>query len=352
MDSAASLISVREARLRYVHDDAAGYTRVRVGKAFRYFNLKGEPCGADDVARINALAIPPAWTQVWICPNPKGHIQATGRDLRGRKQYRYHARWREVRDTTKYDKLAAFAEVLPRIRAAVHGALGRPLSRLTLLASVVHLLERTHIRIGNDEYAKENGSYGLTTLRDRHVQVDGSVVHFRFRGKSGVKRSIDLNDRRLARIIRKCQELPGYELFHYADADGRVRRICSGDVNEFLREVAGSSLSAKEFRTWAGTVLAARTLAQMTHETAEQAKRNIVAAVKEVSSHLGNTPAVCRKCYIHPVIFEAYLRKDLHAAMNKPRLLAKSPTALNSEELAVRDLIVEASASAPRRKAA
>ena len=349
--SSLSLISVRDARLRFVTDSGPGLYRVRQGKSFRYVDSKGQPCSAEAVERIKALAIPPAWTEVWICPHPRGHIQATGRDQRQRKQYRYHARWREVRDTTKYDKLIDFAAVLPKIRAAVEGAISRPLCRLTVLASIVRLLERTHIRIGNDEYAKENGSFGLTTLRDRHVQVSGSVVHFRFRGKSGVKRAVDLNDRRLARIIRQCQELPGYELFHYADADGRVRRISSGDVNEFLRKVAGQTLSAKEFRTWAGTVLAARTLATMRHDSPEQAKKNIVAAVKEVSGHLGNTPAVCRRCYIHPAILEAYTRDDLRAAMVKPRLHSKSNTALNAEERAVCDLIQNATSPA-RRKAA
>ena len=349
MDSGSS---AKEAGLEYVNDTGPGLRREKRGKAFRYLDSQGRPCTAQTVARIKALAIPPAWTDVWICPNATGHIQATGRDQRKRKQYRYHARWREVRDTTKFEKLVDFASVLPKIRHAVQAALKRPMSRLKLLASVVHLLERTHIRIGNDEYARQNGHFGLTTLRARHVRIDGAVVHFRFLGKSGVKRVVDLEDRRLARIIRQCQALPGHELFRYADPSGRIRHISSGDVNDFLRQVAGSPLTAKEFRTWAGTMLAAKTLATMRHETAEQAKRNIVAAVKEVSARLGNTPAVCRRSYIHPAILRAYVKDDLRAAMAKPR---PAPTgtqaALDPEELAVRDLIVRASAPS-RRKAA
>ncbi len=347
----SSLVSIREARLSYVTDTGPGFSRIRRGKTFVYVDPRGRPCAAEDVARITALAIPPAWTEVWICPSARGHIQATGRDQRMRKQYRYHARWREVRDTTKYDKLIEFAGVLPKIREAVARSIQQPLSRETLLASVVHLLERTHIRIGNDEYAKQNGSFGLTTLRDRHVRVDGSVMHFRFRGKSGVKRAIDFEDRRLAAIIRQCQELPGHELFHYTDEQGRVRRICSGDVNGFLREVAGKPLTAKEFRTWAGTLLAARTLGAMDHTSAEQAKKNVVAAVKEVSSHLGNTPAVCRRCYIHPAVLDAYAKGELRAVMNRPRKVSRTSGALAPDERAVLEVITAAAAGI-RKKAA
>ncbi len=335
----ASLDSARKARLRFTTDAGPGLRRIRKGKNFKYVDAAGRPCNEATIARIKSLVIPPAWEDVWICPSDKGHIQATGRDERGRKQYRYHVRWREVRDTSKYGRMVAFAEVLPKIRETVDGALKKPLSRTTLLASVIHLLERTHIRIGNDEYAKTNGHFGLTTLRENHVRVDGSKMYFRFLGKSGVKRVIDLNDRRIARVIVQCQELPGHELFHYEDEDGRVRRVSSGDVNRFLKETAGQKVTAKDFRTWAGTVLAARSLADKPHESPTEAKRNIVAAVKEVSARLGNTPAVCRKCYIHPAVLDAYTRNELKGLMSKPRLVSKSSLDLSLEERAVLDLI-------------
>jgi DNA topoisomerase-1 len=255
------------------------------------------------------------------------------------------------RDTLKYGKLIEFAEVLPRVRAAVEKALRRPLGRETLLAAVVRLLERTQIRIGNDEYAKQNGSFGLTTLRDRHVRVTGNVVHFKFRGKSRVKREVDLCDRRLARIIRQCLKLPGHELFHYLESDGHMRRVSSDDVNEFLSQLAGRRLTAKEFRTWTGTVLAARTLAQMSHGSAAEAKRNICAAVKTVAAQLGNTPAVCRRSYIHPAVLEAYEHDELRRAMSKIRPVSDHGAGLDADERAVRDLLVHASAPARRHAA-
>jgi DNA topoisomerase I len=264
------------------------------------------------LARIRKLAIPPAWTDVWICPSPKGHLQATGRDARGRKQYRYHARWREVRDETKYDRMIAFGEALPAIRARTDSDLALPgLPRAKVLATVVQLLEKTLIRVGNDEYARENNSFGLTTMRDRHVKVNGSTVRFAFRGKSGRRHAIDVRSRRLAAIVKRCRDLPGYELFQYVDDDGERQVIDSSDVNQYLREITGEDFTAKDFRTWAGTVLVARALGELPSETATEAKKNLVKAIEAVAGLLGNTKSVCRKCYIHPAVIDAYLDRSL-----------------------------------------
>jgi DNA topoisomerase-1 len=259
--------------------------------------------------RIKALAIPPAWTDVWICADPRGHLQATGRDARGRKQYRYHPRWRDVRDEVKYGRLIAFAGALPKIRARTQADLRKPgLPRQKVLATVVQLLEKTFIRVGNEEYAKQNGSVGLTTMRDQHAKVNGTSVRFEFRGKSGVQHAVDLRDKRLARIVKACRDLPGYELFQYVDGDGTREVIDSADVNEYLREITGEDFTAKDFRTWAGTVLAAAELSAADGASSpRQARRNIVKAVEAVAERLGNTRAVCRKSYIHPAIFDAYL---------------------------------------------
>ncbi len=259
--------------------------------------------------RVKRLAIPPAYTSVWICPSPNGHIQATGRDARGRKQYRYHERWREVRDENKYDRMIAFGSELPKIRRRVNKDLALPgLPRNKALATVVQLLERTFIRVGNEAYARENKSFGLTTMQDRHVDVKGSQLRFRFRGKRGIKHQIDLTDRRIAKIVSKFQDLPGQELFQYIDDEGEVRDITSQDVNDYLREVTGQDFTAKDFRTWAGTVLAAMTLSVLDpFETKKQARANIKDAIGTVSKLLGNTPVICRKCYVHPAILEAYL---------------------------------------------
>ena len=283
---------------------------MRRGKAFTYVDAGGRPVrAAAELARIRGLVIPPAWTEVWICTDPRGHLQATGRDARGRKQYRYHPKWRQVRDETKYDRVIGFARVLPVIRRKTSDHLKRQgLPREKVLATVVQLLEKTLIRVGNDEYARSNRSYGLTTMRDGHVEVKGALVRFSFRGKSGVEHEIDLNDRRLARIVKQCRDLPGYVLFQYEDEDGRRQTVGSEEVNTYLKEVTGQDLTSKDFRTWAGTVLAAQLLREFEpFGSGAQAKKNIVAAVEMVAKKLGNTRAVCRRCYIHPAIFDAYL---------------------------------------------
>jgi len=268
------------------------------------------------LARIRALAIPPAWREVWICPSAAGHLQATGRDAKGRKQYRYHARWREIRDETKYGRMAAFARALPRIRARVRRDLARPgLPREKALATVVRLLETTFIRVGNDEYARQNASYGLTTLRARQVRVRGARLRFCFRGKSGVEHRIELADRRLAAIVRRMQDLPGEELFGYVDDAGATRSIESDDVNRYLKECAGEEFTSKDFRTWAGTLLAARALRGREAASAMQARRELAQAVAEVARRLGNTPAVCRKCYIHPAVPEAFATGTLASTL-------------------------------------
>ena len=288
----------------------AGIRRERIGKHFRYIGIDGQPIRArDELRRIKALTIPPAWTDVWICPIPHGHLQATGRDTKGRKQHRYHLRWRAVRDETKYGRLPAFGEVLPQIRERIERDLTLPgLPREKVLATVVRLLETTLIRVGNEEYARTNGSFGLTTMRRQHVNISGATLRFQFRGKSGKHHTIDLNDRRLAKVVKRCQEIPGYELFQYLDDAGQRQTIDSSDVNTYLREITGQDFTAKDFRTWAGTVLAAGALqACETFDTEAQAKKNVVRAITEVAGRLGNTPTICRKCYVHPAVIDAYL---------------------------------------------
>jgi DNA topoisomerase-1 len=287
--------------------------------------------------------IPPAWTDVWIAPHANGHIQATGRDARGRKQYRYHPRWRAVRDETKYGRMMAFAAALPRIRARVEADLARPgLPREKVLATVVRLLETTLIRVGNEEYARANRSFGLTTMRDRHVAVSGRSVRFGFRGKSGIRHTIDLNDRRLARVVKRCRDLPGQELFQYLDDDGRPQSIDSADVNAYLREVTGDDFTAKDFRTWAGTVLAALALREFeSFDSQTQAKKNVLRAIERVSERLGNTPTVCRKCYVHPEVINAYLDGSMLETLKQiaDREMAESLHDLRPEEAAVLALL-------------
>jgi DNA topoisomerase-1 len=315
-----SIESARAAGLRYVHDDRPGIRRVPRGKAFRYLDPDGRPVrDAETLARIRALVIPPAWTDVWICLHANGHLQATGRDARGRKQYRYHARWRAVRDETKYHRIIDFGRALPILRARIDADLTLPgLRRAKVLAAVVRLLETTLIRIGNEEYARTNHSFGLTTLLDKHVQISGSTAHFTFRGKSGVHHDIDVHDRRLVRIIRRCHDLPGHELFQFVDEEGATHLIDSTAVNAYLHEIAGHEFTAKDFRTWAGTVLAAEALRSYEACEAEaQRKRNVVAAVEATARRLGNTIAVCRKCYIHPAVVEAYLDGSLAEAFRR-----------------------------------
>ena len=303
------LEAARAAGLRYVTDAVPGITRRGAGKGFSYRGPGGERIrDRDEIERIRALAIPPAWTDVWICPRPDGHIQATGRDARGRKQYRYHPRWREVRDENKYGRLIAFGRRLPAIRARVDEDLrDRDLARDKVLAAAVRLLDDTLIRVGNSEYARTNESFGLTTLQDEHVEVEGAELHFSFRGKSGKEHDVEFRDRRLARVVKACQDLPGQDLFQYVGEDGEQRTIASEDVNEYLAEAADGDYSAKDFRTWGGTVLAAEALVRLgPAETEAEAKRTIAAAIKEVAGHLRNTAAVCRSCYVHPGILESY----------------------------------------------
>jgi len=312
--SADAIDAAKTAGLRYVTDDAPGITRTRAGKGFAYHDHDGALIRErGELRRIRTLAIPPAWTAVWICPNPLGHIQATGRDARGRKQYRYHPRWREVRNSTKYGRMIEFAAALPRIRERTDADLRRPgLPKDRVLAVVVRLLESTLIRVGNDEYAKENRSFGLTTMQNRHVDVSGGTILFRFRGKSGVQHEVDVHDRRVAPVVIRCQELPGQDLFQYLDDDGVPRGIGSDDVNAYLREVAGDDFTAKDFRTWAGTVLAVRALEELeAYESEAEAKRRVLTAIEAVAKRLGNTRAVCRACYIHPAVLDAYLDGSL-----------------------------------------
>jgi DNA topoisomerase-1 len=309
-----AVAAAAEAGLRYVSDDRPGIARLRAGKGFSYRLPGGEPLrDARVLERIRSLAIPPAYGDVWICTDPRGHIQATGRDDRGRKQYRYHPRWREIRDGTKYDRLVAFAEALPAIRARVDDDVGlRGLQRARVLAAIVQLLERTLIRVGNTAYARDNKSFGLTTLRNRHVDVRGADLRFEFMGKSGKKWNIRLQDRRLARLVKSCQELPGQDLFQYVDEAGERHAVGSADVNDYLREISGEELTAKDFRTWAGTVLTAyalKGLGSFTSETAAQ--RSIRWAIADVAGKLGNTLTICRKCYVHPAVLEAYVDRSL-----------------------------------------
>jgi DNA topoisomerase-1 len=307
-------LSAREAGLRYVADTRPGWIRRRKGRAFIYLDEKGRLLRkAEALRRIRRLAIPPAWKEVWICPLENGHLQATGRDARGRKQYRYHEDWRKTRDETKYQNMVAFGKALPRLRRRVNRDLARRgLSREKVLATVVRLLETTLIRVGNDEYARTNGSYGLTTLRNRHVKVRGGTVSFTFRGKSGRDHVIDLENRKLSAIVRRCRDLPGQELFGYVDQNGRAVDVSSGDVNEYIHEVTGRSFTAKDFRTWAGTVLAAQALREFEKfSSGAEARRNMLQAIEAVAGMLGNTPAICRKSYIHPVILDTYLEGSL-----------------------------------------
>jgi DNA topoisomerase I len=333
-----------DAGLRYVSDDQPGYTRKPKGDDFEFFDTDGKAIRDETrLLRIRRLAVPPAYKDVWICPSPNGHIQATARDARGRKQYRYHERWREARAENKYDRMLVFGQALPKIRRRVNKDMGlRDLPRNKVLATVVHLLGRTFIRIGNEEYARENKSFGLTTMRDRHIDVKGAKLSFSFRGKSGVQHEIDVNDRRLANIIRKLQDLPGQDIFQCEDEAGEVRNITSQDVNDYLAEITGEEFTAKDFRTWAGTVLTAMALsAQGPAENETQAKENIKVAIAAVAKILGNTPTVCRKCYVHPVVLESYLDGDMIEGLKQKteETLSENLEDLRAEEAAVMSFI-------------
>jgi len=329
------------AGLRYVSDRSPGITRVRVATGFGYRHRDGSKVTDEEtLTRIRKLAIPPAYEMVWICPSPNGHLQAVGRDARGRKQYRYHPRWRAVRDEGKYGKVLVFGKALPRIRERVEHDLSRHgLPREKVLAAIVRLLETTLMRIGNEEYARTNKSYGLTTLRNRHVKVEGaSRIRLDFRGKRGTEYHIDLRNKRLAAIVRRCQDLPGQELFQYLDEGGTPRTVSSEDVNDYLREITGEEITAKDFRTWAATNLAALAFRELeSFDTAAPTKKHVVQAVEAVAKMLGNTPAICRKSYIHPAIVDGYLDGSLRAALKRraDAKLANSSSGLKAEEVAV-----------------
>ena len=345
--------AARFAGLRYVSDTTPGIRRRRAGRGFHYTGPDGATIrDRETLKRIRALAIPPAWTDVWICPLPNGHIQASGRDARGRKQYRYHARWREVRDETKYSRTIAFARALPKLRERVEQDLARRgLPREKVLATIVKLLETTFIRVGNEEYARANRSYGLTTMRDRHARIDGTQVKFRFRGKSGKEYQVGVRDRRVAAVVKRSQELPGQHLFQYVDEDGVRRTIDSDDVNEYIREATGEDFTAKDFRTWAGTLLAATALkAAESVDSQAAAKRVVVKAIEGVARKLGNTPAVCRRCYVHPAIIESYMDGTMiHALKERAEgELATSAGEFDEDETAVLELLQKRLAEAER----
>jgi DNA topoisomerase I len=301
------------AGLTYAETDAPGFSRRRRGRGFVYLDTEGRPLtDLADLERIHRLVIPPAWREVWTCADPAGHIQAIGFDERGRRQYRYHDRFRTERDEAKFEHLIAFAEALPRLRRQIEADMAKPcLGRAKVLATIVLLLERTLCRVGNTAYARQNHSYGLTTLLARHATLDGAELRLNFKGKSGRSWELSLRDRRIARVIRSCQELPGQALFQYLDDDGERQSVTSADVNAYLKEAAGADISTKDFRTWAGTVHAALALASRAAEGAPPSKRAVAAAIAEVAGRLGNTPAVCRKCYVHPAVVEAYLAGEL-----------------------------------------
>ena len=335
----ASIESAEQAGLRFVADDERGIARQRSGKRFKYRLPTGAHVrDARTLARIRDLAIPPAWEDVWICARADGHLQATGRDARGRKQYLYHPEWTRVRDEAKFERLVAFAKSLPKLRRTIARHMrDRGLGRRKVLATVVYLLDTTLVRVGNREYARDNKSYGLTTLQDRHVTFNGSDMRFKFRGKTGKEWRLRLNDRRALRIVRSCQELPGQQLFQYEDDDGAVRQVTSADVNDYLRTVAGAEVTAKDFRTWAGTVLAAVALRDLQPAaSATDAKRNISSTLKAVAARLGNTPAICRKCYVHPEVLAAYLDGKLGSLLARApaKALQRAFKALPTEEAA------------------
>ena len=336
--------AAESAGLRYVSDARPGIRRKRAGKGFSYVGVDGKPVKDEKVLeRIRKLAIPPAYTDVWVCPFANGHIQATGRDAKGRKQYRYHPKFREVRDSTKYEHMLEFARGLPAIREKIaeHMKL-RGMPREKVLATVVYLLENTLIRVGNDDYVKQNKSYGLTTLKDRHVQVEGAELKFQFKGKSGKTWNLRIKDRRIAKIVKQCQDIPGQELFQYMDDEGKRQDVTSADVNAYLKEITCRDITAKDFRTWAGTVLAALALAEFeTFDSDAKAKKNVRAAIERVSAKLGNTPTICRKCYVHPEVLHSYFQGDLLLDIKEEveEELRENLATLKPEEAAVLTLL-------------
>ena len=334
---------LKQAKICYVRDDTPGYRRTLRGKGFSYLGPGGKKVNDPSVLeRIKGLVIPPAWEDVWICPRPDGHIQATGRDDRGRKQYIYHPRWNEIRSLAKFEKIPVFARTLPSIRERIDRDLRRSaLSRETALAFVVHLLDETHLRIGNPKYARQNDSYGLTTLRDYHVEVSGAVLQIKFRGKSGKMQEVNLHNRRLARLARQYQELPGQELIQYQNGSGEFQVVDSGEVNEYLKGMTGEEFTAKDFRTWGGTVTAAVHLNKVgPAETVKGAKAKVAGAIRKTAHRLGNTPSVCRKYYVHPKVLDAFLDGSLFEAMSNPGLdPIGNSFGLSAEEVAVLKLL-------------
>jgi DNA topoisomerase-1 len=334
-------VSARAVGLRYVSDELPGIARLKSGKDFRYQDARGKFVRDQaTLQRIRSLVIPPAWTDVWICPHADGHLQATGRDAKGRKQHRYHPLWREVRDATKYDRMIDFGDALPGIRRKIAQDLRKKgLSREKVLATIIRLMDLTFIRVGNDEYAKQNHSYGLTTMKDQHAKIRGGHIQFSFKGKSGKHHAIEVADRRLAKIVKSCQDIPGQELFQWIDDDGKRHDITSGDVNDYLRETSAADFTAKDFRTWAGTVLALGALQKLADfDTAKQAKKNLKQAVETVAEKLGNTPTVCRKCYIHPFVLDGYLNKNSSFPQGENGLVtgtAKPMASLRADERAL-----------------
>jgi len=353
MTDGAERDAARAAGLRYATDARPGISRRRSGRGFSYRDAEGALI-RDRVTleRIRRLAVPPAWTEVWICPSPNGHLQATGRDARGRKQYRYHELWRTHRDEAKFERLIEFARALPRIRARVEKDLARPgLTREKVLAAVVRLLETTLIRVGNEEYARLNRSFGLTTLRTRHATVMGSTIRFRFRAKSGRQAEVGLRDRRLAALVRRCQDLPGQELFQYVGSDGQPHDIGSDDVNAYLRDISGADVSAKDFRTWAGTVLAYRALREAERAaTSPAARRAVVDAVRVTADRLGNTPAVARRSYVHPAVLEAYVDGEIPRRRSSDETTSAEPTTASTKLAELPDAAEEAQVVALLRR--
>ena len=312
--------AIAEEGLRYVSDRSPGYSRARRKAGFVYYDTGGKRIvNLQILRRIKAIGVPPAYESVWICPSPNGHLQATGVDARGRKQYRYHVRWRELRDQNKYSHVLAFAEALPALRARVASDMGKPgMPREKVIATIVSLLEKTLIRVGNAEYASQNQSYGLTTMRRRHVSIARGGLLFQFVGKSGKTWKLQVHDKRVVAVVKRCAEIPGHDLFKYLDEEGMPHTVDSSDVNGYIKDATGQDFSAKDFRTWAGTVLAAMALREFAiYDSHAQAKRNVVAAIEKVSRALGNTPTICRKCYIHPEVLTAYLSGDLAATIDE-----------------------------------
>ena len=325
------------AGLRYVSDEGPGIRRLKKRGGFTYVGPDGKRIRqAAELKRIAALAVPPAWTEVWICTHPRGHLQATGRDAKGRKQYRYHTAWRVHRDENKFDRMQGFAAALPNIRRRARADLSRPgLPRNKVLATIVQLLEKSLIRVGNEEYVRQNQSFGLTTLRNRHVQVKGETLTFQFRGKSGIRHSVDVSDRQLARIVKQCRDLPGQELFQYFDDHGDLQPVDSGDINDYLKSVAGDDFTAKDFRTWSGTVLALAALREFPPAaTKKQGEKIVLCAIEAVAKLLGNTRTVCRKSYVHPGIIDCYLHGAIEKILTRSKA-RKASSGLRADEVAV-----------------